>query len=72
MCLGAIYWARLDRIYFGCNQQDAAQIGFDDALIYEELRRPLAERQIPIVGIDRSEAVKAFDAWRVSGNRIEY
>ena len=72
MCLGAIYWARLDRIYFGCNQQDAAQIGFDDALIYEELRRPLAERQIPTVGIDRREAVKAFEAWRVSGNRIEY
>lgn len=72
MCLGAIYWARLDRIYFGCTQHDAADAGFDDSLIYDEIRRSLSERRIPIVGLDRAEAMEAFDAWKASNFKIGY
>jgi guanine deaminase len=72
MCLAAIYWAHLDRIYFGCTHADAAQAGFDDAFIYEELRRPLDDRQIRAISLDRAESARAFDAWRDSGKRIDY
>jgi len=72
MCLGAIYWAHLDRIYFGCTHKDAAAIGFDDSLIYQEMRRSLEERKIPIVGIDRDAAMEAFNAWRTSTGKVEY
>ena len=72
MCLGAIYWAHLDRIFFGCTHKDAAEAGFDDSFIYQEMRRSLAERKIPIVGLDREQAMKAFDAWRTSNARVEY
>ena len=72
MCLGAIYWAHLDRIYFGCDHKDAAEAGFDDSAIYQEMKRSLAERKIPIVGMDRAEAMAAFDAWRASNAKVEY
>jgi tRNA(Arg) A34 adenosine deaminase TadA len=72
MCLGAIYWAHLDRIYFGCTHKDAADAGFDDSFIYQEMRRPLEDRSIPIVGMDRSEAMAAFDAWKVASAKVEY
>lgn len=72
MCLGAIYWAHLDRIYFGCTHKDAAEVGFDDSAIYQEMRRSLSERKIPIIGMDREEAMVAFDAWRESTGKVEY
>jgi guanine deaminase len=72
MCLGAIYWAHLDRIYFGCTHKDAADVGFDDSLIYQEMRRSLQERTIPIVGIDRDAAMAAFNVWRTSTGKVEY
>jgi tRNA(Arg) A34 adenosine deaminase TadA len=72
MCLGAIYWAHLDKIYFGCTHRDAADIGFDDSAIYQEMRRSLQERRIPIVGMDRDAAMEAFDTWRTSSGKIEY
>lgn len=72
MCLGAIYWAHLDRIFFGCTHKDAAEAGFDDSFIYQEMRRSLADRKIPIVGLDRELAMEAFDAWRTSNARVEY
>ena len=72
MCLGAIYWARLDRIYYGCTHKDAADAGFDDSAIYEELSRSHADRKIPIVGVDRLQALAPFDAWRKSDNKIGY
>jgi tRNA(Arg) A34 adenosine deaminase TadA len=72
MCLGAIYWAHLDRIYFGCTHKDAADAGFDDSAIYQEMRRSLAERRIPIVGMDRDEAMEPFDLWRKAAVKIEY
>ena len=72
MCLGAIYWAHLERIYFGCTHKDAADAGFDDSLIYQEMRRPLKERKIPIVGMDRDAALEAFNVWRTSNSRVAY
>ncbi|HEY3741083.1 MAG TPA: nucleoside deaminase [Bryobacteraceae bacterium] len=72
MCLGAIYWARLDRIYFGSTHQDAAEAGFDDSLIYQEMRRSLEERKIPIIGMDRDDAMAAFAAWRNAPAKVDY
>src|ERR1700739_611172 len=64
MCLGAIYWARPLRVYFGNTAQDAARIGFDDAFIYDELRQPLDRRRIPMIPLMRDEAQQAFHAWQ--------
>ena len=72
MCLGAIYWARLARIYFANTAADAAKIGFDDSLIYEETRRPLTERRIPMIPLMRDAAIRVFDAWEVRPDRISY
>lgn len=72
MCLGAIYWARPSRVYFGCSKQDAAQAGFDDSFIYHELRVPLAGRRIPMQALMRREALAAFAAWSVSTAKVEY
>jgi guanine deaminase len=72
MCLGAIYWARLDKIYYANNQADAAAIGFDDQFIYEELDRPKHERKLPVVELLRDEALGAFKAWEVSVSKTHY
>lgn len=72
MCLGAIYWAHLDRIFFGCTHKDAAEAGFDDSVIYQEMRRSLEERTIPIIGMDREAAMEAFHAWGAAAGKVEY
>ena len=72
MCLGAIYWARISRIYFANTAEDAAKIGFDDSLIYGELQRPYSERRIPIVQIMREEALAAFRAWADKPDKTAY
>ena len=72
MCLGAIYWARPARVFFGNSAADAAAIGFDDAEIYEQLAVPHAQRRIPMVQVMRDEALRAFRAWREKGDRVEY
>lgn len=72
MCLGAIYWARLDRIYYGNNQHDAAAIGFDDAFIYEELAVSPAERRLKMEALLTDEAIAAFDAWRDKEDKVPY
>jgi guanine deaminase len=72
MCLGAIYWARLSRIYFASAGEDASKIGFDDSLIYRELTQPHSLRKIPIIQMMREEALEAFRAWENKPNRIEY
>ena len=63
MCLGAAWWARLDRIVFAATRADAAAAGFDDAEIYEELSRPLHARKLPVQEILREQAVAIFDEW---------
>ena len=72
MCLGAAYWSRAERMYFAGLREDAASAGFDDALIYEELGRPFGDRKLPMIPMMRAEAQAVFEAWRKSGNRIEY
>ncbi len=68
MCLGAIYWARPDRVYYANTRDDAAAIGFDDAFIYDEIPRPLQERKIEMIQLGREEALKAFEKWVHSGD----
>ena len=72
MCLGAIYWARPARVWFGNTAADAAAIGFDDAAIYEQMRLPHADRTIPLVQLLREEAQVAFEAWRDKPDKIPY
>jgi len=72
MCLGAAYWARLDRVYYAATQTDAAAAGFDDAHIYEELTTPPAERRIPMEQALETEAQRPFEAWIDYEERVEY
>lgn len=72
MCLGAIYWAHLDRIYFGNDKDDAKEIGFDDSFIYDELRLPRDMRKLHSEILMHKEARKAFRMWEKKKNRIEY
>jgi len=72
MCLGAIYWARLARVYFGNADADASKIGFDDSLIYREIAQPHSQRKIPMTQMMREEALAAFRAWENNQDKIEY
>ena len=72
MCLGAIYWARLARIYFGNLAADAAKIGFDDSFIYHEFGRPFPLRSIPMVQLMREDALAAFRKWEHKSDKIRY
>jgi tRNA(Arg) A34 adenosine deaminase TadA len=72
MCLGAIYWARLSRIYFANAGEDASRIGFDDSLIYRELSEPHSQRKIPMIQMMREEALEAFRTWQNKRDKIEY
>ena len=72
MCLAAIYWARLDKVYFGATRRDAARIDFDDALIYREIPKPPSRRLIPAQNLLRSEAVKVFAEWNRKTDKTPY
>ena len=72
MCLGAIYWARIDKIHYANTKADAAAVGFDDAFIYEELDKPMDKRKLPIVQLMRDEAMNAFKLWSEFEGRAEY
>ncbi len=72
MCIGAIYWARPERVYFANTREDAAAIGFDDSFIYGEIRKPLAERKIKMIRMDREEAQRVFKQWMAKANKIVY
>ncbi len=72
MCLAAIYWARLERLYYAATREDAARAGFDDAHLYHQLRLPPAERSLPTQQDLRQEALAAFDAWAKMEDRREY
>jgi guanine deaminase len=72
MCLGAIYWARPSKVYFGSTKNDAAKINFDDAFIYEEIERPLEKRSLPFVQLMRDEALAAFQAWEKKADKVRY
>ena len=72
MCLGAIYWARPERVYFACSREDAADIGFDDRFIYEELEKENDERHLPIINLMREEALAVFQKWEKKPDKQEY
>jgi guanine deaminase len=72
MCLGLIYWARLDKVYYANTMVDAAAIGFDDARIYRELALPHAARSLPMSQMLRHEALAAFRAWQAMADKISY
>ena len=72
MCLGAIYWARLDHLYYAATQHDAAGAGFDDAFIYHELALDPKERSLPTQQLLHGEALQAFADWRDKEDRTDY
>ena len=72
MCLSAIYWARLNKIYYANTRSDAQKIDFSDAMIYEELNKTIKDRKIPMHQIMRDEALKAFDLWDKKEDKVRY
>jgi guanine deaminase len=72
MCLGAIYWAHLSRIYFANAAADASKIGFDDSFIYREFAQPVGSRKIPMTQMMRDQALAAFRAWQQKPDKIVY
>lgn len=72
MCLGAIYWARIAAVYYAGNRQDAAQAGFDDSFIYDEIPKPPAERRIAMHHLALPTAGKPFQEWRNLEQKIPY
>jgi guanine deaminase len=72
MCLGAIYWARPDAVYFACSREDAAAIQFDDAFIYDEIARPLEQRQLFMKKLNLPNQNVPFQTWIVSKMKIKY
>jgi len=72
MCLGAIYWARPDRVFYACTRDDAAKIGFDDDFIYEELEKANSDREMVAVELMRTEALEVFRSWAEKPDKVEY
>lgn len=72
MCLGAIYWAHLDKIYYANTKTDAANIGFDDSFIYDEIDLSPRERELPSEELLRDEAIKTFQTWASKTDKVEY
>ena len=72
MCLGAVYWAHLDKMYYGNTKTDAKNIGFDDSFIYDEIELKLSKRRLKSIQKLPEEAIKAFKAWANSSDKIEY
>jgi len=72
MCLSAIYWARISKLYYGNTKKDAAKIGFDDSFIYDELEKSPAERAIPASQHLEKKAIIAFENWKKKVDKVEY
>ena len=72
MCLSAIYWARIDKIYYANTREDARKIDFDDSIIYSEIKKNINERKIPMIQMMRDEALKAFDLWDEKIDKVKY
>lgn len=72
MCLGAIYWARLNKMYYGNNKADAKEIGFDDSFIYDEIALKPTDRKLPSEILLHNEAIKAFEAWSRKKDKVTY
>ncbi len=72
MCLGAIYWARPKKVYYASTKHDAADAGFDDSFIYEEIEKCKHDRKIPFISFMNEESKVVFENWKASSNKIEY
>ena len=72
MCLSAIYWARIDKVYFANTREDASKIDFDDSFIYSEIKKNINERKIPMNQMMRDEALKAFELWDKKTDKVKY
>ena len=72
MCLSAIYWARLKKIYYGNTRKDAAKIEFDDDFLYRQVALPIRQRSLPMKQLLRAEASQAFAEWREKVDKIRY
>ena len=72
MCLSAIYWSRINKIYYANTREDARKIDFDDSLIYSELQQNIKKRKIPMIQIMRDEALKAFELWDKKTDKVKY
>ena len=72
MCLSAIYWARIDKVYYANTRKDAQKIDFSDSMIYEELNKTIKDRKIPMHQMMREEAIKAFELWDKKTDKVKY
>lgn len=72
MCLSALYWAGVSRIYYGCTQEDAEAVNFSDRFIYRELEKPKCDRMIPCIKMDSTRTIKVFEKWADKADKIEY
>lgn len=72
MCLGAIYWARPSKVYFANTREDAKQIGFDDSFIYDEIPLSISNRKIPMLSMNRNQALLVFEEWKNKSDKTEY
>lgn len=72
MCLGAIYWARPEKVFYALTREDAAKIGFDDQFIYDEIAVNMDDRKIPFQNLMREEGLPVFEKWEAKGDRIDY
>ena len=72
MCLSAIYWARIDKVYYANTRKDAQKIDFDDSLIYSEFQKNIDKRKIPMIQMMRDEALKAFELWDKKTDKVKY
>ena len=72
MCLAAIFWARLERVHFAASAEDAKRAGFDDALFYEQIQKPVQDRIVPFEQRLRSKAQTVFDEWIAKPDRTDY
>ncbi len=72
MCLAAIYWAHCRAVFYGSTAADAARAGFDDSRLYEEMRRPIRERSLPMTQMLAEEALASFAAWQAAPGKVKY
>ena len=72
LCISAIYWARIDKVYYANTRNDAQKIDFDDAFIYSELTKKINQRKIPMIQLMRDEALKGFKLWKNTENKVKY
>lgn len=72
MCLSAIYWARIDRVFFAATRDDAADAGFDDSLIYNEIPKPFSERKVQFTHLSNCDTTQPFVVWKKESNKVKY